>query len=119
MDLLYRILRVGDVDDEGPVRLHYAALQRIGRTAAVRTHEQHRSSVRILDHVRLVGTAPLQVGVAQALHVFLLTALTDRQRTARAESDNGGGDGDRCPPRTAIRTRRRQRCAQRMPLPNA
>ena len=91
VELLDRLLRIGDVDDHRAVQFHRAArLQRIGLAAAVRADEGDRPSVRIDDHVRLVRRSPLEVDVSYPAHVLLFAALADvvRERCARAQCES-------------------------------
>src|SRR5258708_17858907 len=78
MGLLYWPRRVGGIDDDYSVQFHRAArFEGIGLAAAMRARERNRPSIRIDDHVRLVGRTPLQVDVSHPTHVLLFAALTD------------------------------------------
>src|SRR5882672_6258434 len=93
MEFLYRLLRIGSVDDHYSVLFDDAAFERIGLAAAMRARERNRPSIRIHDDVRLVGRAPLQVDVADPAYVLLLAALADAVLVVRKRERRRDGKG--------------------------
>src|SRR5574341_1079073 len=73
MSEVFRVLRIGDVDDGGTVRL-VAAGQRVHRAAAVVTDVRNPAIALPLD-LRLIRAAALQIAVADERHVAGVGAL--------------------------------------------
>jgi hypothetical protein len=96
VELVDRVLGIGDIYDHHAVLLNSAALERIWLRSPMSANEGDRPAVGVNDDVRLVRWATLQVGMPGPSHVPLLVALPLCEGAAAGAGDQNSDHRSRC-----------------------